>query len=80
MNKIINFLKSVGKGDVKGMNIFSILFVAIVAIAVIVTFPLLLVWGLKLIGLPVEVSFSSWLGSVLILFYLTIRRAGNENK
>ena len=80
MNKIINFLKTIAKGDVKGMSVLSIVFVVAVALVVIAAFPLTLVWGLQLLGLPVEVSFSSWLGSVLILIYLTTKRSGNENK
>lgn len=81
MNKITNFLKSMSKGDIKGMSPFSIVFVIVVALGIIITFPLTLVWGLQLLGLPIEVNFSSWLGSVLILFYLTVRRSSsNENK
>ena len=80
MKKVIDFLKTMSRGDVKSMSLFAILFVILVALGVIVAFPLTLVWGLQLLGLPVEVSFSSWLGSVLILFYLTVRRSSNENK
>jgi hypothetical protein len=81
MKKVIDFLKTMSKGDIKGMSPFAILFVILVALGVIVAFPLTLVWGLQLMGLPVEASFSSWLGSVLILFYLTVRRSSsNGNK
>jgi hypothetical protein len=41
--------------------------------------PLLLVFGLKLMGLPVVVSFKSWLGSVLIMAFLGIRIGKSNN-
>lgn len=80
MNNIINKLKTMSKGDISGMSIGTIAFVVIVALGIIALFPLTLVWGLQLLGLPVVVSFKSWLGSVLIMLFLTIKRTGNENK
>ena len=80
MNNIINKLKTMSKGDISGMSIGTIVFVVIVALGIIALFPLTLVWGLQLLGLPVVVSFKSWLGSVLIMLFLTIKRTGNENK
>jgi len=38
----------------------------ILGLAVFFSFPLLLVFGLKLMGLPVSVGFGSWFGGVLI--------------
>ena len=81
MNKIISKLKTMSQGDVSGMGIGTIAFVAIVALGIIATFPLMLVLGLQLLGLPITVSFKSWLGSVLIMIFLTVLRSSrNESK
>ena len=60
MNKFISMLKTMSKGDINGMGIGTIAFVAIVALGIIALFPLSLVYGLQLLGLPVVVSFKSW--------------------
>ena len=74
-------LKTMSKGDINGMGIGTIAFVAIVALGIIATFPLVLVLGLQLLGLPITVSFKSWLGSVLIMIFLTVLRSSrNESK
>jgi len=81
MNKFISMLKTMSKGDINGMGIGTIAFVAIVALGIIATFPLVLVLGLQLLGLPITVSFKSWLGSVLIMIFLTVLRSSrNESK
>jgi predicted neutral ceramidase superfamily lipid hydrolase len=81
MNKFISMLKTMSKGDINGMGIGTIAFVAIVALGIIATFPLMLVLGLQLLGLPVTVSFKSWLGSVLIMIFLTVLKSSrNESK
>jgi len=74
-------LKTMSKGDINGMGIGTIAFVAIVALGIIATFPLVLVLGLQLLGLPITVSFKSWLGSVLIMIFLTVLKSSrNESK
>jgi hypothetical protein len=81
MNKFISMLKTMSKGDINGMGIGTIAFVAIVALGIIATFPLVLVLGLQLLGLPITVSFKSWLGSVLIMIFLTVLKSSrNESK
>jgi hypothetical protein len=81
MNKFISMLKTMSKGDINGMSFGTIAFVAIVALGIIATFPLTLVWGLQLLGLPIAVSFKSWLGSVLIMIFLTVFKSSrNESK
>ena len=44
MNKIISKLKTMSQGDVSGMGIGTIAFVAIVALGIIALFPLSLVY------------------------------------
>jgi hypothetical protein len=81
MNKFISMLKTMSKGDINGMGIGTIAFVAIVALGIIATFPLMLVLGLQLLGLPITVSFKSWLGSVLIMIFLAVLKSSrNESK
>lgn len=54
-----------------GLALFS-------AIATIV--PLLLVYGISLLGFPITIGFKSWCGSLLIMIYfISIRRAGENN-
>ena len=52
----------------------------VVIASIFLTIPLLLVWGLQLIGLPVVVSFKSWCGSLLIMIFLSYSKIGiNKN-
>ena len=44
----------------------------ILGLALLISFPLLLVGGLNLMGLSVGLSFKSWLGASLILAVLVI--------
>ncbi len=42
--------------------------------------PLLLVYGISLLGFPIVISFKSWCGSFLIMMYfIAIRRAGSTD-
>lgn len=43
---------------------------SILGLLIVLAFPLLLVGGLKLMGLPVTLSFASWGGACLISFFL----------
>lgn len=79
MNKAITILKDLAKGNVKGVPIFTLAFVIILGFSMLAAAPLLLVFGLKLMGLPVVVSFKSWLGSVLIMAFLGIRIGRSNN-
>jgi hypothetical protein len=64
---------------VKGVPVFTLAFVIILGFTMLAAAPLLLVFGLKLMGLPVVVSFKSWLGSVLIMAFLGIRIGKSNN-
>jgi hypothetical protein len=55
----------------KKQNLLNILTV-ILGLVILACFPLLLLWGLKLIGAPVTVSFLSWSGASIILIFLII--------
>jgi len=42
--------------------------------------PLLLVYGISLLGFPIAISFKSWCGSLLVMIYfIAIRRTGENN-
>jgi hypothetical protein len=48
--------------------------------AIFLTIPLLLVWGLQLLGFPVLVSFKSWLGSIMIMIFISYSKIGINKK
>jgi hypothetical protein len=52
----------------------KLLNVFLIALGVVLffSFPLLLVFGLKLMGLPVSVGFGSWFGATLISAFLVV--------
>lgn len=47
-------------------------FLIALGVVLFFSFPLLLVFGLKLMGLPVSVGFGSWLGATLISAFLVV--------
>jgi hypothetical protein len=79
MKKFISILKSLSMGKVEGSSLPTVLLLLVSGAAVIVTMPLLLVWGLQLIGLPVTISLSSWLGAVLVFFFIKLASANTNN-
>jgi membrane protein implicated in regulation of membrane protease activity len=66
-------------GKVESSSLPTVLLLLVSGAAVIVTMPLLLVWGLQLIGLPVTISLSSWLGAVLVFFFIKLASANTNN-
>lgn len=78
MKKFTETLKSLSKGKVDGNSMPTVLLLIASGLVIIAALPLLLIWGLQLIGLPVEASFSSWFGSVLILIFIKIASAKSE--
>jgi membrane protein implicated in regulation of membrane protease activity len=79
MKKFTSILKSLSMGKVESSSLPTVLLLLISGAAVIVTMPLLLVWGLQLIGLPVTISLSSWLGAVLVFFFIKLASANTNN-
>lgn len=78
MNKFTSVLKSLSKGKVEGNSLPAVLLLLVSGASIIVAIPLLLVWGLKLIGLPVEISISSWLGAVGVFFFIKLASVNNK--
>jgi uncharacterized membrane protein (DUF485 family) len=53
----------------KGNKLLNAFLIAL-GLVIFFSFPLLLVFGLKLMGLPVSVGFGSWFGGLLISAFL----------
>jgi hypothetical protein len=79
MKKFTSILKSLSMGKVENSSLPTVLLLLVSGASVIVAMPLLLVWGLQLIGLPVTISLSSWLGAVLVFFFIKLAASGNAN-
>lgn len=43
----------------------------VIGIALILSYPLLLLWGLSLLGLNAEITFQSYLGAVLLIIFIS---------
>jgi hypothetical protein len=76
---IAQSLKKITKGsfDNTGAVVFGVILGSIV-VAAFLAAPLLLVWGLQLMGLPVTITFSSWFGALLIM--LVLRSGSGSSK
>ncbi len=75
MKKLLRKMAEAGKTISSGNFGVKQLLIAIpmilLAAAIILSIPLLLVWGLQLIGFSqVEVGFKSWFGAILIMLFL----------
>ena len=89
MKKILRKMAESGKmistGNFKASQLLIAVPLVILAAAIILSIPLLLVWGLQLLGFDeVRVGFRSWLGAILIMLFLAyasvIRVNGNKNQ
>lgn len=85
LRKIAESGKSISSGNFKAAQILIAIPLIAIAAAIILSVPLLLVWGLQLIGFEeVEVSFRSWFGGILIMLFLAyssiIRIGSNKNQ
>ena len=85
LRKIAESGKSISSGNFKAAQLLIAIPLVIIAAAIILSVPLLLVWGLQLLGFDeVEVSFKSWFGGILIMLFLAyssiIRIGGNKNQ
>lgn len=72
MKKLIaKSLKQITSGTFNsaGTIVFAVIMMAFV-IAAILASPILLIWGLQLLGLPVELTWKSWFGALLIVTIL----------
>ena len=73
-NQILKLLRTFAPSTQSRTPVGLLLLLLLIGIALVAMIPLYPLWALQLIGLPVEVSLKSYLGSILLLgFYLWIR-------
>lgn len=74
----LKFLKNKGaKGSVNPKEIATM----ILGLIIVLSLPLLPIWGLRLMGVPVDLSFSSWGGvCVISIFILMLIRFSKIQK
>lgn len=75
---LAKIFKKIAEGSLNSKGTIAIAVVlgalVIVAFALI---PMLLIWGLQLMGIGITTSVKSYIGSVLILIYLSYSRIGS---
>jgi hypothetical protein len=75
---LAKIFKKIAEGSLNSKGTIAIAVVlgalVIVAFALI---PMLLIWGLQLMGIGITTSVKSYIGSVLILTYLSYSRIGS---
>lgn len=84
IRKIAEAGKSISSGNFKATQLLLAVPLISIAAAIIMAIPLLLVWGLQLLGFSqVEVGIKSWFGGVLIMLFLaysSVIRIGNKKQ
>jgi len=74
---LIKILKKLSKGTINSSGAIAVaIILGVLVLAAFALIPMMLIWGLQLMGFGVETSFSSYLGSVLILTYLSYAKIG----
>jgi hypothetical protein len=61
---MLNFKKPTAK-------LVSTILGGVIGIALILSYPLLLLWGLSLLGLSVGITLQSYLGAVLLIIFIS---------
>ena len=81
-DRIVQALKKIQDGSISVFGtIVGFVIMLVFVLAFLAIIPQLLVWGLALLGFPIEQGFSSFLGACLITAYiLIIRAAGGSRK
>jgi hypothetical protein len=77
-NNLVKILKKISEGSLNSGGTIAI--AVILGALVVVAFaliPMLLIWGLQLMGIGITTSFKSYIGSLLILTYLSYSRIGS---
>lgn len=85
LRKVAESGKTMASGDFKASHLLIAIPLVAIAAAIILSVPLLLVWGLQLLGFDqIEVGLRSWFGSILVMLFLAyssiIRIKGNKNQ
>jgi hypothetical protein len=78
-NNLVKILKKISEGSLNSGGAIAI--AVILGALVVVAFaliPMLLIWGLQLMGIGISTSVKSYIGSLLILTYLSYSRIGSS--
>jgi hypothetical protein len=75
---LAKIFKKIAEGSLnsKGTIAIAVILGALVIVA-FALIPMLLIWGLQLMGIGITISVKSYIGSVLILTYLSYSRIGS---
>jgi hypothetical protein len=76
---LVKIFKKIAEGSLnsKGAIAIAVILGALVIVA-FALIPMLLIWGLQLMGIGITTSVKSYIGSVLILTYLSYSRIGSS--
>lgn len=78
---IIKVLKSISEGTLNsGGSVVIAIIVGTLVIGAFALIPMLLIWGLQLMGIGIVTGVKSYVGSLLILVYLSYARIGGKTK
>jgi hypothetical protein len=81
LRTLLNSAKTSTEGKSKTDLVLGTILGLILFFGCVTFFPLLLIWGLKMIGLPVVANLKTWFGSVLIMVYMiVIRKVGTNDQ
>lgn len=76
-DKFISSLKRIKGGNFNGaFTVFLVLFMILLLLSFMALIPLTLIWGLQLLGFGVQLSTNSFIGALLIYFFLYTTRFG----
>jgi len=76
---IIKVLKSISEGTLNsGGSVAIAIIVGTLVIGAFALIPMLLIWGLQLMGIGIVTCVKSYVGSLLILVYLSYARIGSN--
>jgi hypothetical protein len=75
--KVIQSLKKISEGSLTsfGSILIAIALILIVA-AAFAAIPMLLIWGLQLLGFGIVTSFKSYCGAMLIMLFISYSKIG----
>lgn len=83
LRKMADAGSTISSGNFKAKQLIIAIPLVLLAAAIILSIPLLLVWGLQLIGFSqIEVGLKSWFGAILIMLFLaysSVIRIGNKD-
>ena len=77
-NNLVKIFKKIAEGKLNSGGAIAIaVILGALVLAAFALIPMLLIWGLQLMGFGITTSFKSYIGSLLILTYLSYSRIGS---